>query len=387
MKRHAFSQQEYVRRRAAVRDALGSHGLDAVALSSPANITYLTGYPACGSAYVPQCLVYDAIDDKLVFLCRPMDSVGALAMSILTEAEVATYPEALVGGGAGQLETFLFQRIAERLPGRAVGLECGHLSASALAIANSVLHACRDVSGLVNWVRLVKSKEELAVHREAAAISDLAMRAAVRTADVGVREADVAAAIMHALCRGTDTFGGDWPSHPEIPSGPRLRAPHLSWVDDVYRPGSQINCELGGWRFRYVSPLARTISIGAPDERLRHLHDATVEAAETILPMLRPGVSCSEIWRCFNSAISRYGYRKLSRCGYAIGLEWDGGTASFQNGDSTLLCKDMTFHLMLGMWEDPNASCVLSETLAISDNGAEVFGRTPRKILLAGEDA
>ena len=40
----AFPPQEYARRRQAVRDTLALAGLDALYVTSPANLTWLTGY-------------------------------------------------------------------------------------------------------------------------------------------------------------------------------------------------------------------------------------------------------------------------------------------------------------------------------------------------------
>lgn len=64
---------------------------------------------------------------------------------------------------------------------------------------------------LVNWLRTVKSPGEIAVMREASAISDHAMARLTAAINVGTRECDAAAELYHALVQGTDAYGGSAP--------------------------------------------------------------------------------------------------------------------------------------------------------------------------------
>ena len=58
-----------------------------------------------------------------------------------------------------------------------------------------------DVSGLVDALRLVKSAEEQALMRRAAAVTDVATAAAIDAIADGAREADVAAACLAAMTK------------------------------------------------------------------------------------------------------------------------------------------------------------------------------------------
>ena len=74
------------------------------------------------------------------------------------------------------------------------------------------------------------------------------------------------------------------------------------------------------------------------------------------------------------------GFKKESRCGYAIGIDWLEPTASLKDGDMTELKPNMTFHLMLGNWIDEDFGYVISETIRVSDSGVEVLTSAPRKL-------
>ena len=77
-----------------------------------------------------------------------------------------------------------------------------------------------DSFELVNWVRSVKSDAEVQLMRQAGMVCSKAMRAAIDTIDIGVRQCDAAAAISQAQITGTPEYGGDYPAIvPLLPTG------------------------------------------------------------------------------------------------------------------------------------------------------------------------
>src|SRR5690606_34233984 len=121
---------------------------------------------------------------------------------------------------------------------------------------------------------------EITYMRQAAAISDCAMKAVVDAIGPGVRQRDAGAELIAALVRGTDEFGGDHANHPNMPAGNRISAPHLAWTDGVYNLGDPVNIELGGSRHRYAAGLSRTVSVGQPSQALKDLHATVLEGME-----------------------------------------------------------------------------------------------------------
>lgn len=87
-------------------------------------------------------------------------------------------------------------------------------------------------------------------------------------------------------------------------------------------------------------------------DRLRRLHEAELAGLEAALSTVRPERTCGDIANAFYRTIEKVGFKKESRCGYAIGIDWAEPTASLQASDMTELKPYMTFHLMLGNWVD-----------------------------------
>lgn len=373
----AFPRTEYLRRLANVKAGMRKRDLRALLVNDPANITYLTGYTAL-SAYVPQGLIVDLEEEEPYFIVRKMDAPAAIHQGFFDRSRVFGYPEDLVANTTRNGFDVVIEHLFETGAGKGkIGLEYGSLSYAAITQLNAKL-STEDVTGLITWLRLVKSDLEIAVMREAAAIADAAMMRAVDVIRPGVREADAAAEIYAQLARGANGKAGTNVAHLAICSGPRSGTSHITWTEEAFRAGTHVNIELGGVRHGYVCALMRTVSLGKPSDRLKRVHDAEVAGLEAALAAARPGNTAGQVADAFYAEAGKHGVEKESRCGYAIGINWTEVSASLKSGDATVLEPNMTFHLMLGNWLEEDFGYVISETFRVTPDGGEALGRAPR---------
>lgn len=378
----AFPRMEYLRRLAAVKSEMARRDVEALVLTSWANITYLTGNVT--RMYSLHALVVSQREEEPTLVVRGMDAPGCIHQTFMDRSKVISYPESLVGkpdkNGFDAVIDFLRD---VGLANRGLGLEQGSLSAQNVEKFRQRLPEASivDCSKAVDWIRMVKSELEIAMMREAAGIADAAIMRATEVIRPGVREADAAAEIVAAQVRGNPNGN---PATGMLPllmcSSPRTGTPHILWSEDRFREGSQVNIELSGNRHGYVAAIMRTFSIGKPSDRLRSLHEAEVAGLEAALATVRPGRTCSDVANVFYRTIEKQGFKKDSRCGYAIGIDWMEPTASLADGDMTELKSNMTFHLMLGNWVEEEFGYVISETFRVTESGADVLTRAPRKI-------
>ncbi|UFW51319.1 MULTISPECIES: M24 family metallopeptidase [Bradyrhizobium] len=383
----AFPREEYLRRLIAVKLEMARRDIDALVVTSWANITYLTGNLTRMLAL--HALVVSVREEEPTLIVRKMCAPGAIHQTFMERGKVISYPENLVGkpdtDGYDAVIDFIHQL---GLANRGVGIEQGNLMAPAVEKFKRRLPHARivDCTRAVDWIRGVKSDLEIAVMREAAALADAAIMRAAEVIRPGVREADAAVEIMAAQVTGARGAPAATGLRPLLmSSSPRTGTPHILWSEGVFRDGMQINMELSGNRYNYDAAIMRTFSIGTPSDRLRRLHDAEMAGLEAALDAVRPGRTCSEVAIAVYRAIERYGFPKESRCGYSIGIEnqftaWVEPTASFAEGDTTELRPNMTFHLMLGNWIEEDFGVTLSETIRVTESGVESLARAPRKL-------
>jgi Xaa-Pro aminopeptidase len=245
-----------------------------------------------------------------------------------------------------------------------------------------------DAFLLVNQCRMKKSPRELDFMRQAGKIAAAAQQAAFEKAAPGVRQCDVMAELYRVTTAGLPEFGGTFPCKPpNAMVGELCSAPHLSWTDEPLVPGDIFYIEMGGVRHRYHSPLSRCVYLGTPTERMNTVAAVIAEGLNAVLDKVKPGVTCDELAAAWKTTTSKHGIEKDSRIGYPVGIgyppTWGELTASIRAGDRTVLEEGMTFHCIPAIWLD-TYGIVISESFAVTKNGAECFADYPR-ILFAKE--
>ncbi len=230
-----------------------------------------------------------------------------------------------------------------------------------------------------------KSQDVLRTELMEARITERALQAGIDAMDVGVRQCDVASAILAAATRGTAEFGGDYPAIvPLMPTGVGTSCPHLTWSDAAFAAATGTTIEIAGVRHHYHAPLTRTVYLGRPPDKMRKAAETVLEGIHAALDAARPGARTRDVHAAWTKTIERHGLSKTSRCGYSIGLgyppDWGEGTISLRAEDETVLAPNMTIHVMPGIWLD-DWGVSISETIRITDDGCESLCNFPRELI------
>ena len=378
---------EHATRLGRVRARMGERGLDTLLVFDPANMHYLTGYDGW-SFYTPQGVAVTAEGDVVLFT-RQMDAAGARITTWLDDDRILGFPDDYVQ----QPDRHPLEWVARELGARgvigdtvALEMDAYYFSPRAYEALRASLPGTRftDAHELVNWVRAVKSEPELEHMRTAGRIAERVMAAGIDAVAPGVRQCDAVAAIYDAAVRGTAGVGGDYPAIvPMLPTGPGTATPHLTWSDQPFKTGEATILELAACHRRYHCPMARTVFLGRPPDRLVDTAAATRDGLEAALASVRPGVRCEDVEAAWRREIAKYGLEKSSRIGYSIGLgyppDWGEHTMSLRPGDATELEPGMAFHMIVGMWMD-GWGYELSESFYVTPDGAECLSSFPREL-------
>ena len=385
-----FPKDEYLARIAHTKASMQEKGVDVLLVTDPANMNYLTGYDGW-SFYTPQVVVVALTEELPLWIGRGIDANGARATTFLPDTHVVPYPDHYVQAADKHPMNFVAgELIRLGLDRGTIGLEMDsyYFSPFAYEMLKSSLPNRRfvDANLLINWIRAVKSPRELVYMAQAARIVERVMEKGLNYIEPGVRQCDAVAEIYHAQISGTEEFGGDYPSIvPMLPTGVETSTPHITWRDGPYRTGEATILELAGCRLRYHCPMARTLFLGKPPQRIRDVAEVVVEGLSEALDAARPGVTCEDVEAAWRSAIARHGVIKDSRIGYSTGLnyppDWGEHTMSLRPGDSTELVPNMTFHMICGIWER-DWGIEISECFRISETGHETFCSFPRELVV-----
>lgn len=388
----AFPPEEYDERRRKVRRALAAAGIDAIYVTQPADLTYLTGYDMIWyhTRAMTGLLLRADGEERLWF-----DETGHATIVATTPeiGEVVWFDEA-----SGELPIRrIVGAFAERGLGRGrIALQPWGYSPHA-RVTEALAEAFRaggaevvEASHLIEEIRLVKSPLEIAVVREAAAMADRAMAAGRDAIAEGVKETEIEAAIMHSLM----TEGGGYPGiRSMVGSGPRAGTHHSAPTHRRIRRGDLVFVDFCSALHRYHVNLNRTFSLGAPDERWTRLMQASAGCVERIVAEVKPGNPWSRVAAVGEAYLQE---RDLARYvwwagGYALGIslppDWTGAyfARPIWGMPERPIEPGMVFNYenQFDVWEDwPGGSgAAYIESLLVTESGLEILSGLPRHLV------
>lgn len=371
-----FSQEEYDRRLARLRQAMQTRDLDACLISQPENIYYLTGLDHFG--YFAYHALIVTHEGPMTLIARAMEQI---TMEIfLVNAHFRGFAD---GDDRVAFTTGVLRQMS--LNSGNLGLEKASiclppLISEGLAAALPGLRQ-RDITGLVDGLRQTRSPREIAYSRRAAAVADAMMRAAIETAGPGVNEREIAGAVQHAMAHA----GGEWPGFgPFIRSGERLGQEHRTWEDRVLREGDVLFVELAGCARRYHAAMGRLLFVGQMPDGARDMAEVCLEAFDAAAGAIRPGVCARDVYAAWQARVDAAGLAHYRRhhCGYLIGTgfppSWVGSAMviGLRHDSDLQLQAGMTFHLMswlmgAGQAVGKSGDYFVSDTVLVTDQGCE----------------
>jgi Xaa-Pro aminopeptidase len=386
-----FSDAEYASRIQRVTKKMRAAGIDTLLVTSPANITYLTGYDMVWYYLrTPSAVVVRAEDASTLFYeleyHRPTVEFHAVVQDVSCFESFEGAANFVVedlnrrGWASGCVALELWSRNPNGavLTELRTGLESKHAEVV-------------DGSWLVDTVRLIKSDNEMTVLREASRIADTAMQTVGEAVQVGVTETELAGI---ALCAMMKEGGGDPAIRVAIRSGPRFLARHCAPSHRRLKHGELVWVNFCASYHRYHCDLGRLVSIGPPDERWRNLIDTASDIADCVLPGVMPGEATQSVQDRADAAIDEAGLRHLSVLigGYDMGIasppDWVGHTftksargfveAHYDIGMAT----NFEFLFRAGEGWRGGAGGGFIDTVMMCDGGLEVLSKLPRAILV-----
>ena len=385
-----FTQDEYQRRVNEVKQRMQEAGFDLLICQDPASMCWLTGFDGW-SFYTPQAVLVHLDEASPIWFGRAQDAKSAHITTDIPADNIIGFSEPLVHHPINHPFDELCDLVRQRHWAAAhigVELDAHYYTARAHqhivnGLPDATISDCREI---VNWARLVKSEAELVYMREAGRIVTDTMHKAIERLRPGVRQFEVIADVYQTQITGYDDKFGDYTSLcPLIQVGEGTSTPHLTWTADPIPDAGLVCMEIGAARRHYHAPLTRTMHIGKPPDEITRLTEVIVEGGDRALEMAKPGVTCEEIEATWQQILNRNGYRKESRVGYSIGLnfppDWGERTASLRPGDKTVLEAGMCFHFQSGVWLDDFGAAV-SEPFIVTESGGERLSHVARELIV-----
>ncbi|HCD04411.1 MULTISPECIES: ectoine hydrolase [unclassified Methylophaga] len=380
-----FPFEEYERRLRELRERIAERHMDAVVISDPENIMYLTDYQTTGYSFFQALVV--PLEDEPFMITRKLEESNVIHR---TWVEITRpYPDT---GDAIQMLVDALREFG--LDKKRIGYERNsyffpayHQDCIHTTLTDGKLLDC---FGIVEEGRVCKSPMEIALMQNAARATEAGMQAGIDAVQAGVTENEIGAAISAAMFKA----GGEPPAvMPYVTSGPRTMIGHATWEGRIVQPGEHVFLEVGGCYRRYHTAMMRTIVLGALSPSMYKAQEIMKMALDAVHKNFQPGMTVSDADNMIRNIITKndIGARLVTRSGYSIGIafppSWDEGyIVSLKQGESAVLKPGMTFHIIPWMWGvDGDKTCGISDTIHITEDGCESFFTMDRDFVVKAD--
>ena len=369
-----FSPDEFDRRKGALLAAMAQARLDGLLLFQQESMYWATGYDTFGFCFF-QCLVV-AADGRMALLTRSADLRQARHTSII--ADVRIWKDAADANPALDLKDLCAEL---GLAGKRLGVEFESYGLVAsngrkLEAAFDGFAPLTDASHLVTRLRAVKSAEEIAHVRRAAALTNEADAAALAHIRAGADEGDILAAQHAAIFRG----GGDYPGNEFIiGSGADALLCRYKAGRRTLATRDQITLEFAGAYRHYHAAIMRTVPVGDPKPAHLAYHRAAREALLACEAELRPGRTAGDVYAAHARVLDERGLgaHRLNACGYSLGAKftpsWMDWPMFYEANPWEIAPGMVVFAHMILMDSETDTAMTLGRTSLVGEHGAEAL--------------
>ncbi|HBG16050.1 MAG TPA: Xaa-Pro dipeptidase [Firmicutes bacterium] len=234
--------------------------------------------------------------------------------------------------------------------------------------------------GLINLLRRKKSAEEIDFIKKAVAITDQAWEKVKTEIKPGRKETEIAALFEYVQRK----MGAEGTSFRTIvASGPRSALPHGVASERKLEEGDLVVLDGGALYAGYCSDFTRTIVVGQASSRQRELYNLVLEAQETALTEMRPGMTGKEVDALAREVITKAGYGEYfgHGLGHSLGLAIH-ESPRLSLTDETILEPGVVYTVEPGIYLPGWGGIRIEDVVVVTDSGIENLTTSPKRLTL-----
>src|SRR5512143_4011248 len=258
-------------------------GLDALLLTKPSNMQYLTGDGRlCAFAMITR--------EGKVALGVPSTDVQDVTALARFDHIVGFEDE------GGMIHSIAHHFTHFGIQSGTVGLEYTFLTQSMMGMMTHPHAKPKDVmpkdcTHILTELRIVKEPGEIKRIRAAAKVAEIGMQAAIAAVKPGVTESQIAAAAEFALRQaGAEEF---WRTY--VSSGPRTNIAHGLPTTRKLRKGDLVMIDIHPIVNGYSADICRTVCVGKPTREQQAAYDLYLKVQQGTIAKIKAGVGMVEL--------------------------------------------------------------------------------------------
>ena len=379
-----------------IRDAMREHGLDALVLRLPENVTYLSGaWCGRGLTYLIFPLNADPIlihpggetlpptwvSDVRFYKWENFEHLGS---SLLVGADMVRKALLDRGVDSGSIGV---EREWELVLGTPLRYELNVLGEKTLNGLRQKLpeYNLKDASPLLVQARSIKTGEEVKALKKANRIATIGLKAFHMNLKAGLSEVELSAKIEHEIVtKGVMKHRTHRVvAYASVASGPNAAEGYKYVVGNTRRKLKRkdfVMLELDVIADGYSSDTTRTFVVGRPSKQQSKLLEAVMDSEETSIASIEPEVSAAEIARTSIETIQRHGLGGylVHRLGHGVGVGIHEPIPALHIESKDILLPGMVHSVEPGIYSPKFGGVRIEDNVLNTSKGAVYLSNFPR---------
>jgi len=343
-----------------LKKILSGISVDAILITKPENIRYLTGFNG-GSSYL-------LVTKKESFLLS----------HAIYGANCQKFTAKLIQLKVGTKAYAEIEKLINMCGIKKVGFESSSIVFDTLEGLKNDLKNIEFIplKNTIDNLRMIKNKDEI---KNIEIASNIASKVFVSILDMlrpGMSEQDVAAEIEFKIRKeggGKDSFD------PIVVSGVRSALPHAEPTNKLISKNELITIDFGVLYNGYCSDVTRTVVLGKASPEQNKIFKIVAAAQEKAIAKVKSGALCADIDTTARDYIENNGYKDnfIHSTGHGVGLEIHEGPR-LGIGSKDKLSANMTITIEPGIYVPGFGGVRIEDTLLVTKNSSKILTDVPK---------
>jgi len=350
-----------------LRVSVNEKGLDALLISQPDNVRYLSGFTgSSGWLLISEQNAVLATDFRYVEQAKRESPDFEI---IRTKQQLRDWlPDIVSDLGWHKLSfeaTFIsydsYHKVSESIKAKQVNLEL------------------IPTTGIVEQHRSIKEPEELVLIKKAAELTDAVFEQAKSVIRPGIMEKEAAWEIEKSFRQeGSEGI----PFEIIVASGSNSALPHARPTEKIICSDEPVLIDMGARINGYCSDFSRTIFLGKPNKTFRDIYDVVLKAQTTAIEKIKSNMDASQADHFARSVIEQAGYGDCfgHGLGHGVGLAVHESPTINPNSSDSLI-DGMVFTVEPGIYLAGQGGIRIEDLIVLENGKAKVLSQGRKNLL------
>lgn len=340
--------------------------LDAVLVTDPYNVRYLSGF--AGEAILLISKTTGTLITDSRYTIAAMDSAGQRGFDVLEMKQ-------------DKPSMAWLKEIISEDQLKVIGFENENISYKDFDDYSTKLEGVewKKMGDALETLRMIKNFEELTHMQIAAGISDIAFNEICKIIQPGMTELDVAAELEYIMKMN----GGDGLAFDTIvASGKNSAKPHAVPGKKYIQEGDFVTMDFGCKYNGYCSDMTRTIVVGKASEEQKKVYDVVLKAQLAALDALKPGMKGKEVDKVARDIITEAGYGENfgHGLGHSVGLFIHEEPRLSPSEDRELIPNTIET-VEPGIYIADFGGVRIEDMVVLTEDGCRVLSKSPKQLI------